>query len=67
MTSCKIRVLKRPPKGYKISDVARSLEQGKSLACSTPKDYHPVLVKTRKRDGNAEVFPYHIWTKGEHY
>lgn len=63
MTKCKVRILKSPPKNYQMSDVARSLKQGKDSVCGAPKEYGAVLVKTRPRDGDAKSFPYHIWTK----
>lgn len=62
---CKVKVLKRPPKGYQAVDVARSLKQGKDMVCGNP-NTKLALVKTRPRDGDKKSFPYHVWAKGDY-
>ena len=61
-----LKPLSKKPKGngWELTDPARSLEQAKEMVMGGyGKDTEAVIVKTRKADGNASVFPYHVWTR----
>ncbi len=57
----KVRVLKRPPRGFSAVDPARDLTQARSLAKSYPPENQVVIVKTGKR---GDVFPYTTYLRG---
>lgn len=57
----RIRVLKRPPRGFTAFDAGRDLVQARQIARSVPPGNIAVIVKTGKR---GDVFPYTIFVRG---
>jgi hypothetical protein len=62
------KVYKRLPKGYKVVDPARDLQQAKSLRKSWPKDANAIIVQTGPSRGKKKhTFPYHIASNNRMY
>ena len=62
------KVYKKLPRGYKVIDPARDLQQAKSLKKSYPKDANAIIVQTGPSRGKKKhVFPYHIASNNRLY
>ena len=62
------KVYKSLPRGYKVIDPARNLQQAKSLRSMYPKDANAIIVQTGPSRGKKkDVFPYHIASNNRLY
>lgn len=62
------RVYKHLPRGYKVIDPARDLQQARSLRRAWPKDANAIIVQTGPSKGKKKhTFPYHIASNNRMY